>query len=63
MIVPAGFPNDTFPILASSGERVSITPAGKAAAAATTINIYGGITLNNVKDSQSLLAELQALAG
>lgn len=26
MIVPSGFPNDTFPIRASSGERVTITP-------------------------------------
>ncbi len=27
MIVPSGFPNDTFPIRASSGEHVAITPA------------------------------------
>lgn len=29
MIVPAGFPNDSFPIRAQSGEHVQITPAGQ----------------------------------
>ncbi len=29
MVVPQGFPNDTFPLKASSGERVTITPAGE----------------------------------
>ena len=44
MTVPPGFPNDSFPILATSGERVSITPAGKKGAGADIIiqeqNIY-----------------------
>jgi hypothetical protein len=29
MVVPRGFPNDTFPIRATSGEHVQITPRGK----------------------------------
>ena len=28
MIVPPGFPNDSFPVLASSGEHVQVTPRG-----------------------------------
>ena len=43
MTVPAGFPNDSFPVLASSGERVQITPAG----ATTTSNLTtGDISVN-----------------
>jgi len=30
MIVPSGFPNDTYPVRATSGEHVAITPAGGA---------------------------------
>jgi hypothetical protein len=29
MVVPGGFPNDTFPVLASSGEHILITPEGE----------------------------------
>ena len=39
MIVPPGFSGDTFPIRASSGERVTITPPG-------VTNIGEGMTLN-----------------
>lgn len=28
-VVPSGFPNDTFPLRVSSGERVDVTPAGR----------------------------------
>ena len=37
--VPAGFPNDSFPILAQSGEHVKITPAGQNGG-------VGGLTAN-----------------
>ena len=40
MIVPPGFPNDTFPVLASSGERVKITPgAGGGGGSGRSVNI------------------------
>jgi hypothetical protein len=29
MVVPSGFPRDDFPLFASSGEHVEITPAGQ----------------------------------
>ena len=38
MIVPPGYPNDSFPVWAQSGERVTITPAGQ------TTNM-GGVTI------------------
>jgi hypothetical protein len=28
-IVPAGYPNDTYPLMVTSGERFTVTPAGK----------------------------------
>ena len=41
MIVPPGFPGDSFPILASSGERVTITPQNRAGqtAGSPTVNV------------------------
>ncbi len=44
MTVPAGFPNDSFPILASSGERVQITPAGATTTNNTNNNLFAGST-------------------
>ena len=45
MTVPAGFPNDSFPILASSGERVQITPAGATTNnTSNTNNLFAGST-------------------
>lgn len=41
MVVPPGFPNDTFPIRASSGEHVKITPHGQAQNVS-----YGGAEVN-----------------
>ena len=43
MTVPTGFPNDSFPILASSGEHVSITPAG-GTTDNSTHNLFAGST-------------------
>ncbi len=40
MIVPAGYPNDTAPYWATSGERVTITPAGE--------KVKGSIQIGNV---------------
>ena len=39
IIVPSGFPGDTYPVRASSGERVTVTPAGSSYS-------YGGDTIN-----------------
>jgi len=46
MIVPQGFPGDTFPIFASSGERVTITPQHKMdkQGGGDTYNIYNNST-------------------
>jgi hypothetical protein len=41
--VPPGFPGDTYPMRVSSGERVTVTPAGKAARggfSVGTINVF-----------------------
>jgi phage-related protein len=59
MVIPPGFPNDTFTIRATSGEHAIITPAGQAAAA--NVTIYGGLSLYGVQDTQGLLAQLAAL--
>jgi hypothetical protein len=40
MTVPGGFPNDTFPIRASSGEHVEITPKGRGGGGMVIINNY-----------------------
>ncbi len=40
MIVPPGFPGDTYPVLATSGERVTITPQGKSSGGGGNIEIY-----------------------
>ncbi len=37
--VPAGFPNDSFPIRVQSGEHVTVTPAGRSGGGAATIII------------------------
>jgi hypothetical protein len=43
MVVPPGFPNDSFPIWTSSGEHVSVTPKGKAGAG----NVINNTTHNH----------------
>lgn len=55
MTVPPGYPNDTFPILASSGERVIIAPA---AAAAPQTMIY-----NNQDYSSRSIGSVNMAAG
>jgi len=40
MVVPPGYHNDSFPVFAQSGERVTITPAG------ATNTSGGGSNLN-----------------
>lgn len=37
--VPSGFPDDTFPLRVSSGERVNVTPAGKSPGGQVIINL------------------------
>jgi len=60
MIVPPGYPNDTFPILASSGEHVKITPQGE------TNNYnqpFKGMTvnINNTLDMRTFKSMLERL--
>lgn len=50
-VVPPGFPNDTFPALLSSGERV--IPAGS-----TTNHNMGGVTINIIGDPRTIQREL-----
>ena len=56
MIVPPGYPNDSFPVWAQSGERVTITPAGQ------TTNM-GGVTINvsGAGDPQAVAREVSRL--
>jgi subtilisin family serine protease len=53
MIVPPGFPNDTFPIMVSSGERVDVTPRGGGIGTFNlnqTINASRGMDLGALAD-------------
>jgi hypothetical protein len=52
-IVPGGFPNDTFLMGASSGEHVSVTPAGESGGGSglSVTNVFSGIMLS---DRQSM---------
>jgi hypothetical protein len=56
-IVPAGFPNDTFPLMVESGERVSVTPRSQVSNASNNFN--DGNIVNEIK---SLNARVSALA-
>jgi hypothetical protein len=56
MTVPSGYPNDTFPILASSGEHVQITPRGKTGGSGmminkVEINVYGSGDANETAEA------------
>ena len=42
MEVPAGYPNDTYPIRLTSGERFAVIPAGVSAAPASNVGGMGG---------------------
>lgn len=63
MMVPPGFPNDTYPIRATSGERVVIIPKGLAG---NTYNTSYNLNVNSQMQSQGIVSDfalLQALAG
>lgn len=63
-IIPAGYPFDSFPIMAKSGERVDITPAGNGnkggSGTSNTLRFYGPVTFQ-VSDMKSanLLEQLR----
>jgi hypothetical protein len=45
-VVPPGFPNDTYPMLVSSGERVTVQPQGQASSQiVVNVNGIGGADL------------------
>jgi hypothetical protein len=55
MIVPGGYPNDTYPVRASSGERVVILPqdqVGGGVGGGVIVNLYA--TVNNGMDEEEL---------
>lgn len=55
MIIPPGYKGDKFPIMASSGERVTIqTPAQQQSNSSGTINNYFNITVQNDVDERQL---------
>lgn len=64
-IVPQGFPNDTYPMRVTSGERVTVTPRGAASASGVTINFNP--TISNGMDMEQalnmLVRKLQAAQG
>lgn len=51
--VPAGFPNDTFPINVTSGERIVVSPPGKSIEQVTGLGVpnveinFGNVTISN----------------
>lgn len=55
-VVPPGFPNDSFPMKVSSGERVIVIPKGQAAGGGgmnVTVN-FGDVAINNGMDLTEL---------
>ena len=61
MIVPPGFPNDSFPIMVSSGERVVVSPQSTDNSRNMTFN--GGMTFNNGQDLSSFQSMLRRSLG
>lgn len=59
-IVPPGFPNDSFPMRVSSGERVIITPAQSARSTGNTFVF--NVTVDSDARSQQLARRVRALA-
>lgn len=53
--IPAGFPNDTYPMRGSSGENVTISPAGSSGGVTFMIPIYGNVY--GVDDLRSLFEQ------
>ena len=56
--VPSGFENDTFPMLAETGEHVSITPRGKSRGGGIVIDIHDNILAGtNLREFAIILRE------
>ncbi len=57
-IVPPGFPNDSFPMLVQSGERVRVTPAGSAGSEARLLveirDALYALNLNRTKSGENV---------
>lgn len=64
MIVPGGYQNDSFPVWASSGEHIKITPADKIGAnPSIVININGSVERNDIYTlARAVGAEIQKQA-
>ena len=56
-IVPQGFPNDSFPMRVSSGERVTVTPRGQAGG-----QFVFNVSVNNDAMLNALMRRVRALA-
>jgi len=61
MIVPPGFPNDSFPIMGTSGERVQITPEGAGGGAGGPRVIIEQVILRAPLEVEELVAVLERL--
>jgi hypothetical protein len=54
--VPPGFPNDSFPMRVSSGERVSVTPAGQSAGGMNVTLVYSpAVSLGSQEEAENIL--------
>jgi len=62
MIVPAGFSRDTFPIRATSGERVIVIPPGEPGAAGGPLrqNVFN-LNVSTRATAQSTIAEFEVM--
>lgn len=56
MIVPQGYPNDSFPIWAQSGEHVKITPPGQSSGG--NVTMYNTFTVPNEATARAVAKEL-----
>ena len=59
-VVPPGFPNDTFPLRVTSGERVIVIPNSQSAGNNVT---FGDVHLNNGMDMAMLEHQMSQIIG
>lgn len=55
--VPSGYPNDTYPIALSSGEKFKVVPQGESIGEGATNYFYGNVTFSNSGDGSGFMEQ------